>query len=142
MARAEPVLELLKADFFSGVPAIVALDLVLAGDSAIITMAVRALPAALQHRAMFRGSFGAIAVQLPLTPVLVHLLGLPGLMSASLALRLPIARKRLRENRSSEQDGSAPNTFWAALGTIIAVDALMQMDHMLAAAESSRGSYH
>jgi YjbE family integral membrane protein len=133
-------MELLGTDFLSGLLAVVLLDLVLAGDNAIvIAMVARALPQALQKRAIFWGSFGAIAVRLLLTAVVVYLLELPGLMLAGGVMLLPIAWKLLQQNADSEQDVGAATTLWAALRTIIVADALMGMDNVLAIAGASRG---
>ncbi len=67
--------------FLSGLAAIVLLDLVLAGDNAIvIALAARRLPPQLQRKAIFWGTFGAIGMRVLLTGVVVWLLKLPGLM--------------------------------------------------------------
>ncbi|WP_458072435.1 TerC family protein [Rhodanobacter sp. BL-MT-08] len=133
-------MELLGSDFLSGLLAIILLDLVLAGDNAIvIAMAARALPKNLQRRAIFWGSFGAIAVRLLLTAVVVYMLALPGLMLAGGILLLPIAWRLLQQNAESEQEVGAASTFWGALRTIVVADALMGMDNVLAIAGASRG---
>jgi YjbE family integral membrane protein len=136
----ENCMELLGSDFLSGLLAIILLDLVLAGDNAIvIAMAARALPRPLQKRAVSWGSFGAIAVRLLLTAVVVYLLELPGLMLAGGLLLLPIAWKLLQQNADSKQKVGAASTFWAALRTILVADALMGMDNVLAIAGASKG---
>lgn len=134
-------MELLGNDFLSGLLAIVLLDLVLAGDNAIvIAMAARALPKPLRKRAVFWGSFGAIAVRALLTTVVVYLLKLPGLMLAGGLLLLPIAWKLLQQHAAdSQQEVGATTSFWAALRTILVADALMGMDNVLAIAGASRG---
>jgi len=132
-------MELIGNDFLSGLLAIILLDLVLAGDNAIvIAMAARNLPRALQTRAVFWGTFGAIAVRFALTAVVVYLLKLPGLMLAGGLLLLPIAWKLLKHEDGPHQVGATTH-FWAALRTIILADALMGMDNVLAIAGASRG---
>lgn len=127
-------------DFFSGLLAIILLDLVLAGDNAIvIAMAASRLPKALQKKAVFWGTFGAVAVRFALTAVVVYLLKLPGLMLAGGVLLLPIAWKLLRHDADDDPHVSASNTFWSALRTIIVADALMGMDNVLAIAGASKG---
>ncbi len=131
---------LISSDFFSGLLAIILLDLVLAGDNAIvIAMAARNLPKPLQRRAVFWGSFGAIAVRVLLTTVVVFLLKLPGLMLAGGLLLLPIAWKLLQPDADSTHRVSASDSFWSALRTIIVADALMGMDNVLAIAGASKG---
>ena len=133
-------MDFLTPQFFSGLFAIVLLDLVLAGDNAIvIALAARNLPKHLQKKAVFWGTFGAVAVRVALTAVVVYLLKLPGLMLAGGLLLLPIAWKLLR---SDDGDGHAinpANSFWAALRTIIVADALMGLDNVLAIAGASGG---
>ncbi len=127
-------------DFLSGLSTIVLLDLVLAGDNAIvIALAARKLPASLQKKAVFWGSFGAVAVRIALTAVVVWLLELPGLMLAGGLLLLPIAWKLLKQDEAPH-DVATADSFWAALRTIIVADALMGLDNVLAIAGASRGN--
>ncbi|MFK2929165.1 YjbE family putative metal transport protein [Dyella agri] len=132
-------MDLLTPQFFSGLLAIVLLDLVLAGDNAIvIALAARRLPAAVQKRAIFWGSFGAVAVRIALTAVVVWLLKLPGLMLVGGLLLLPIAWKLLKQE-DAPHEVAAAGSFWGALRTIIVADALMGLDNVLAIAGASRG---
>jgi len=127
------------ASFLSGLSTIILLDLVLAGDNAIvIALAARKLPPPLQKKAVFWGSFGAVAVRIALTAVVVWLLELPGLMLAGGLLLLPIAWKLLKQDEASH-DIAAADGFWAALRTIVVADALMGLDNVLAIAGASRG---
>ncbi len=127
-------------EFFSGLLAIILLDLVLAGDNAIvIAMAASRLPKALQKKAVFWGTFGAVAVRFALTAVVVYLLKLPGLMLAGGLLLLPIAWKLLRHGAEEDPNISAADSFWRALRTIIVADALMGLDNVLAIAGASKG---
>jgi len=128
------------ANFLSGLSTIILLDLVLAGDNAIvIALAARKLPPPLQKKAVFWGSFGAVAVRIALTAVVVWLLELPGLMLAGGLLLLPIAWKLLKQDEASH-DIAAADGFWAALRTIIVADALMGLDNVLAIAGASHGN--
>ena len=126
--------------FFSGLLAIILLDLVLAGDNAIvIAMAASRLSRELQRKAIFWGTFGAVAVRFALTAIVVYLLKLPGLMLAGGALLLPIAWNLLRHDSGTDPEIKATTTFWGALRTIIIADALMGMDNVLAIAGASKG---
>ncbi|WP_049623270.1 TerC family protein [Frateuria defendens] len=129
----------LTTDFLSGLLAIVLLDLVLAGDNAIvIALAARNLPKSLQKKAVFWGTFGAVAVRVALTTAVVYLLKLPGLMLAGGLLLLPIAWKLLK-HEDKGPDISAADNFWSALRTIVVADALMGLDNVLAIAGASKG---
>lgn len=133
-------MDILPAHFFSGLLAIVLLDLVLAGDNAIvIALAARNLPRALQRKAVFWGTFGAIAVRIALTLVVVWLLKLPGLMLAGGLLLIPIAWSLLKPDSDSAHAVKPAATFWAALKTIVIADALMGLDNVLAIAGASKG---
>lgn len=133
-------MELTGTDFLSGLLAIILLDLVLAGDNAIvIAMAASRLPKALQKRAIFWGTFGAVAVRFALTAVVVYLLKLPGLMLVGGVLLLPIAWKLLCHGAEEDPHVSPADSFWSALRTIIVADALMGLDNVLAIAGASKG---
>ena len=127
-------------EFLSALAAIVLLDLVLAGDNAIvIALAARNLPATLQKRAVLWGTVGAVAVRIALSAVVIWLLRLPGLMLLGGVLLLPIAWKLLKQDDSSHEV-SAANGFWTALRTIVIADALMGVDNVLAIAGASHGN--
>ncbi|RDI98084.1 TerC family protein [Dyella solisilvae] len=133
-------MELTGADFLSGLLAIILLDLVLAGDNAIvIALAARNLPRDIQTRAIVWGTAGAVAVRLLLTGVVVFLLELPGLMMAGGLLLLPIAWKLLQPQPNTPHEVAAASSFWAAMRTIIVADALMGMDNVLAIAGAAKG---
>ena len=132
-------MDFLSPEFFSGLAAIVLLDLVLAGDNAIvIALAARTLPPGLQRKAVFWGTFGAVAIRVALTAVVVWLLKLPGLMLGGGLLLLPIAWKLLKPDEKDPDIGPA-DSFWAALRTIVVADALMGLDNVLAIAGASKG---
>jgi YjbE family integral membrane protein len=127
-------------EFLSGLMAIVLLDLVLAGDNAIvIALAARNLPGTLQKRAVLWGTVGAVAVRIALSAVVIWLLKLPGLLLLGGVLLLPIAWKLLKQQDSSHQV-SAADGFWSALRTIVVADALMGVDNVLAIAGASHGN--
>lgn len=133
-------MELMSTDFLSGLLAIVLLDLVLAGDNAIvIALAARKLPRHIQKKAVLWGTVGAIAVRLALTGIVVYLLELPGLMLLGGVLLLPIAWKLLQQDAKPPHDVSAAGNFWAAMRTIIVADALMGLDNVLAIAGAAKG---
>jgi YjbE family integral membrane protein len=127
-------------EFLSGLLAIVLLDLVLAGDNAIvIALAARNLPRRLQKKAVLWGTVGAVAVRLLLTAVVVYLLKLPGLMLAGGLLLLPIAWKLLQQETKPAHEVDAAGGFWAAMRTIVVADALMGLDNVLAIAGAAKG---
>ena len=131
--------------FLSALLAIVVIDLVLAGDNAIvIALAARSLPPHLQKRAILWGAMGAIAVRSLMTLVVVWLLKIPGLMLAGGAALVWIAYKLLvpaeEEGHAADAHTPAATSFWAAMRTIVVADALMGLDNVLAVAGAAHGS--
>jgi YjbE family integral membrane protein len=141
-AVGEIELELFSSEFFSALMAIIVIDLVLAGDNAIvIAMAARNLPAHLQKKAILWGAVGAIAVRSAMTLVVVYLLNIPGLMLIGGLLLVWIAYRLLNPAEDGGEHGPASTTFWGAMKTIIIADAVMGLDNVLAVAGASNGSY-
>jgi YjbE family integral membrane protein len=135
-------MELLSAEFFSALLAIIIIDLVLAGDNAIvIALAARSLPPDLRKKAIIWGTFGAIAVRTAMTLIVVWLLKIPGLMLLGGALLVWIAYKLLADNDDGGHEVSAANSFWGAMKTIIVADAVMGLDNVLAVAGAAHGSF-
>ena len=136
-------MEILSAEFFSALLAIILIDLVLAGDNAIvIALAARRLPPALQKRAVIWGSVGAVVVRSVMTLAVVWLLKIPGLLLAGGALLLWIALKLMAPGDGHDEskiDGST--TFFGAMKTIVIADAVMGVDNVLAVAGAAHGSY-
>ena len=132
----------LAPEFWSALAAIIVIDLVLAGDNAIvIALAARNLPRTLQRRAVIWGTVGAVAVRASLTVVVLWLLGIPGLMLAGGILLAWIAYRLLAGDESGRDHDVAPATsFWAAMRTIVIADAVMGLDNVLAVAGAAHGS--
>ena len=92
------------AVFISALFAIVVIDLVLAGDNAIvIALAARGLPVSLQKRAIVWGAVGAVVVRSLMTLIVVWLFHIPGLLLAGGLMLLWIAYRLLLPE--SEQSG-------------------------------------
>ena len=74
-------MDLFSSEFFAALAAIIVIDLVLAGDNAIvIALAARNLEPRLRKVAIVWGTVGAIAVRAAMTLIVVWLLQIPGLM--------------------------------------------------------------
>lgn len=135
-------MELFSTEFLSALLAIIVIDLVLAGDNAIvIALAARNLPADLRKRAVLWGTVGAIAVRTAMTLVVVWLLKIPGLMLLGGALLVWIAYKLLADNDNGGHEVSAASSFWGAMKTIVVADAVMGLDNVLAVAGAAHGSF-
>jgi YjbE family integral membrane protein len=136
-------MEMFGTQFVSALLAIVIIDLVLAGDNAIvIALAARSLPAALRKKAIIWGTIGAIGVRATMTVAVVWLLMVPGLRFVGGAALLWVAFKLLAPGSHKNGTHSQPAAnFWAAMKTIVVADALMGLDNVLAVAGAAQGSY-
>jgi YjbE family integral membrane protein len=134
-------MELFSTPWWSALLAIILIDLVLAGDNAIvIALAARNLPPHLQKKAVFWGTIGAIAVRSLMTIGLVWLLKIPGLMLAGGLGLLWIAYRLLADATTDHHDGPAVTSFWGAMKVIVIADALMGVDNVLGVAGAAHGS--
>lgn len=136
-------MEILSMQFASALLAIIVIDLVLAGDNAIvIALAARNLPKHLQKKAILWGTVGAIVVRTSMTLIVVALLKIPGLLFAGGALLVWIAYKLLlpEEEESGDKVAGASN-FWGALRTVVVADMVMGLDNVLAVAGAAHGSF-
>jgi len=135
-------MELFSTAWWSALMAIILIDLVLAGDNAIvIALAARNLPPHLQRKAIVWGTVGAIAVRSVMTLGVVWLLQVPGLMLVGGLGLVWIAYKLLADQGGEEHDGPVVSTFWGAMKTIVVADALMGIDNVLGVAGAAHGSF-
>lgn len=135
-------MEFLSAAWWSALLAIILIDLVLAGDNAIvIALAARNLPGHLQKKAIVWGTVGAIVVRSLMTIGVVWLLKIPGLMGLGGAALLWIAYKLIAEDSGEDEHGPVATTFWGAMRTIVIADALMGVDNVLGVAGAAHGAF-
>lgn len=117
---------------------IILIDLVLAGDNAIVIgLAARNVKKDLQKKAILFGTLGAIAIRIVATVLVVQILKIPGLLLIGGLLLVWIAYKLLAEKKGHEIE--AKNNIVAAIRTIIIADAAMGMDNVIAIAGASHG---
>jgi YjbE family integral membrane protein len=134
-------MEFMSAPWWSALLAIILIDLVLAGDNAIvIALAARNLPPHLRTKAVVWGTVGAIAVRSVMTLGVVWLLKIPGLMLVGGLGLLWVAYKLLADDGGGDEHGPAASTFWGAMKTIVIADALMGVDNVLGVAGAAHGA--
>jgi len=135
-------MEIFSTPWLTALLAIILIDLVLAGDNAIvIALAARNLPRHLQKKAIVWGTLGAIVVRSAMTVAVVWLLKIPGLMLVGGLGLLWIAYKLLAEDGGGDDHGPAATTFWGAMKTIVVADALMGIDNVLGVAGAAHGDF-
>ncbi len=134
----------MELEFLSALLAIVLIDLVLAGDNAlVIGLVARNLPSHQQRSVILWGTAGAIIVRAAMAIVVVWLLNLPGLMLAGSLALVWIARKLLTPEPGGGDHAAAhrpATTLAAAIRTIVIADAVMGIDNVLAIGGAAKGS--
>jgi len=129
-------------DIVSALLAIILIDLVLAGDNAIIIgIAARNVPKDRQRAVILWGTAGAIGVRVVLTGVVVWLLKIPGFLLVG-GLALVWIGWKLTAQEAPDEKGIVPAaTFGAAVRTIVIADAVMGIDNVLAVGGAAQGSF-
>ncbi len=129
-------------EFLTALGAIVILDLVLAGDNAVVIgLAVRNLEHSIRKKAILWGTIGAVVIRILMTLVAVYLLTIPYLHALGGVLLLPIAVHLLKPTEPHAQHIDASSHFMSAIKTIIVADAAMGIDNVLAIAGASHGHF-
>ncbi|MFD2612772.1 TerC family protein [Paenibacillus gansuensis] len=132
-------MDFFSVEFFSALLTIIFIDLILAGDNAIVIgMAARNLPKENQKKVIFYGTAGAIGIRILATLVVVWLLDIPWLLVIGGVLLVWIAYKLLVEEEKPHEL-SAGTSIWAAVRTIIIADAAMGLDNVIAVAGAAHG---
>ena len=135
-------MEYFSAPWWSALLSIIVIDLVLAGDNAIvIALAARNLPDHLKSRAIVWGTVGAIVVRAAMSIGVVWLLKIPGLMLLGGVGLLWIAYRLVAERGKKHGDAPVVTSFWGALKTISVADALMGIDNVLGVAGAAHGAF-
>ena len=127
--------------FFTGILSIVLIDLVLAGDNAVvIAMAVRMLPKSQRFKGIAFGAGAAVLLRVVLTFFVSQLLQIKFLKLGGGALILWIAVKLLVEGGGDESSDKEAKTMWQAIKLIVIADITMSTDNVLAVAGASHGN--
>jgi YjbE family integral membrane protein len=133
--------EVMTAQFWTGLMAIIGVNIVLSGDNAVvIALAARSLPAKQQKAAIFWGSSAAIVMRIILTIVAVELLRLPYLKLVGAALLLWIAVQLLLPEDEGEGGEPVAGSLMAAIRTILIADLVMSLDNVIGVAAAAKGS--
>jgi YjbE family integral membrane protein len=129
-------------DFLSALLAIVLIDLVLAGDNAIIIgIAARNVPKDKQRAVILWGTVGAIAIRVVLTGAVVWLLKIPGFLLVGGLGLVWIGWKLTAPQDTNPDNIVAATSFGAAVRTIVIADAVMGVDNVLAVGGAAQGSF-
>jgi YjbE family integral membrane protein len=123
---------------------VVIIDIVLAGDNAVVVgMAAAQLERRQRRRAIVWGIAIATVLRIVLASIAVQLLAIIGLTLAGGILLLWVAWKLYRELAARDREAAtakpAPPRFGAALCRIVLADVSMSLDNVLAVAGTARG---
>lgn len=133
---------MMDGNFWIAVLQIIAIDILLGGDNAIvIALACRKLPEEQRRRGIFWGVFGAIALRIILIFFALQLLQLPYLKTIGALLLLWIGVKLLIPEEDDKHSGLAESShLLGAIKTIIIADAVMSLDNVIAVAGAAQGN--
>ncbi len=129
------------AELFPVLLQVLLIDLVLAGDNAVVIgLAVNGLPASQRRIAIWVGIAGATAVRIGFALVALKMLAIIGLTLAGGILLLWVVWKSARELRGSANEAAVPKpkSLASAIFRIIVADISMSLDNVLAVAGAAR----
>ncbi|HYS18998.1 MAG TPA: TerC family protein [Candidatus Binatia bacterium] len=134
------MLFLMDPEFWARVVGIIVIDLTLAGDNAlVIALAVRTLPKRQQLWGRIWGTAGAVGLRLAFITVATFLLRIPLLQLVGGVALLWIAFKLVGKETGAEGHVRPGTSLREAIWTIIAADAIMSLDNVLAVAAAAHG---
>ncbi len=128
--------------FLSGLFSIVLIDILLAGDNAVvIAMAVRSLPKRQRRAGIIYGSAAAVLLRVLLTFFVAQILAMSYVKLAGGIIILWIAVKLFVEDEEAVETHKEAATIWHAVRLIVIADITMALDNMLAVGAASQGNF-
>jgi YjbE family integral membrane protein len=142
------MMELFTAAGFAALLEVIAINLVLSGDNAIVIgLAAAGLPAELRKKAILFGISAATVLRLVFAVIATYLLAIKGLQLAGGLLLAWVCWKmwsELREGQGDEahaaaaRENAAQKTFFQAATQIVVADVSMSLDNVLAVAGAAK----
>jgi YjbE family integral membrane protein len=134
-------MELASPEFWIAVGQIIAIDVLLGGDNAVvIALASRRLHDAQRRQAIFWGMFGAVGLRVVLIFFALQLLQIPFLKIVGGLLLLWIGVKLLMPQDEGGHDINAATSLGGAIRTIVVADAVMSLDNVIGIAAAAKDS--
>ncbi|MCX5918721.1 MAG: TerC family protein, partial [Deltaproteobacteria bacterium] len=129
-------------DFCVGFLSIVLIDLVLAGDNAVvIALAVKSLHGKQRRSGIIFGAGAAVALRVVLTFFVAQLLQISFVKLLGGVLILWIAVKLFIEGAPEDKFQKEATTFWQCIRVIVIADLIMSTDNILAVAGACKGNF-
>lgn len=126
--------------FWLAVGQMVVINFLLSGDNAlVISMACRGLPPHRRGWGIAIGSAAAIVLRVAFTIVIAPLMLLPWIKLAGGIALLVIAINLLAPQAHDKSASAAPERLWRAIWVVVAADAVMSLDNVIAVAAAARG---
>lgn len=131
----------LNARFLLDILSIVLIDLLLAGDNAVvIALAVRNLPPAQRRIGISVGAGFAVVLRIVVTFFAAKLLQIQFIKMVGGLVLLWIAVKVIADSGEQEEGGKEAASLWQAMWIIMIADITMSTDNILAVAGASKGN--
>jgi YjbE family integral membrane protein len=129
--------------FLSSLFTIILIDLILAGDNAVvIAMAVRSLPQKQRLKGIIYGSLAAVALRVLFTFFVAHLLVFNYIKLVGGLVIIWIAIKLFVEDEEAAATHKEAASLWHAVRLIVIADITMALDNMLAVGAASHGNLY
>ena len=134
-------MEFLSGELFVRFLGVLGIDLILAGDNAVvIAMAARRLKGPNRRKAIIWGAAGAVILRLVFAAVVLYLLEIPFLQLVGGLLLIWIAWRLIHEDTNEEEKVQEGESTWEAIKIIIIADAVMSLDNVIALVGVSGGN--
>ena len=134
-------MEFASHEFWIAVVQIIAIDVVLSGDNAVvIALACRNLAPDQRKQGILFGVAGAVGLRVVLTAFAAGLMGYPWLKLVGGMLLLWIGVKLLLPEDGEGPDIAPADHLWGAVKTIVVADFVMSLDNVIAVAGAAHGS--
>jgi YjbE family integral membrane protein len=131
---------LFDGEFLARLGSIVVIDLLLAGDNAVvIALAVRSLPRREQFFGRIYGTAGAVVLRVALIALATVLLTIPFMQLAGGLALVWIALKLVRPSADGEAHGPPGRSLYQAIRIIVFADLVMSLDNVLGVAAAAHG---
>lgn len=130
----------LEFESISSLAKIIAFDLILSGDNAVVIgMAANRLSPVNRRRAIIVGGAGAVILRIIFTALVAYLLDVPLIQAGGGLLLIWIAFRLAKPHSIEETHIASADTLMAAIKTIVIADAIMSLDNMLAVGAAAEG---
>ena len=133
---------MISAAVLTAFASVVLLDVVLAGDNAIVVGAIAGrLPPRERRNVIVIGTALALVLRIVFALAVSWLLGIPGVMLVGGALLLWVAWRMWTDLRGGSEEGlsgSVRQSFWASVAAVAIADTSMSLDNVMAVAAAAR----